>query len=50
MFLERAVLLAAMRPWAKRVSAKMDGLDADGNEFHTDIAGCNASPLGLNNC
>jgi len=49
MFLECAVLPAATRPWAKRVSAKTDDLDADGNEFHADIAGCSA-PLGLNKC
>jgi hypothetical protein len=49
MFLERAELPAAMRPWAKRVSAKTDDLDADDNEFHTDIAGCGA-PLGLSKC
>jgi len=42
MFLERAELVAAMRPWSKRVSAKTDDLDADGNAFHADIAGWSA--------
>jgi hypothetical protein len=50
MFLERAELPAAMRPPAKRVTAKTDDLDAESNEFHTDIAGCNATALGLNKC
>ncbi len=46
MFLDRAEFLVAMKPWARRGSAKMDDLDADGNEFHADIAGCNATRWG----
>ncbi len=46
MFLDRDELVAAMRPWSKRVSPKTDDLDADGNEFLTDIAGCNATRWG----
>ncbi len=49
MFLERAEFPVAMGPPAKRVSAKTEDLDADGNEFHADIAGCSA-PLERNKC
>ena len=46
MFLERAALLATMTRWDKGVSAQPHDFDADGNEFHADIAGCNATRWG----